>query len=105
MDNYDLKQEGPMGEGVLKVLEYQQNKRAQKKVVNNLYVKNFGNDPDFTDQQLAEIFKPYGEVDQACVMRDENGRSKGFGFVSFKDPEDAPRAIRGLMSSDNQEGL
>jgi len=34
-------------------------------------------------------------------MRDENNRSRGFGFVSFKDPFDAQKAL----AENDQDGL
>lgn len=70
------------------MLEYQGKKvTVPKKVFNNLYVKNFSK--DFTDEQLADLFREFGEVQSASVMRGEEGESKGFGFVCFTDPEAA----------------
>lgn len=92
------------------MLEYQ-GKKSQpsfKKSFNNIYVKNFSQDPDFVDEQLAEVFKQYGKVQNATVMRDENGKSKGFGFVCFFDPSDAENAtkeVKAMADSDvNEEG-
>jgi len=94
MDKYDLRGEGPSGEGTLHVLEYQQQQGQKKKVFNNVYVKNFSQDPEFTDEQLATLFSQYGAVHNACVMRDQNGHSKGFGFVCFKEAGSAEQAIQ-----------
>lgn len=63
MDNYDLKDDGFGGEGVLTVLEYQGKKgqsTISKRPCNNLYVKNFSTDPSFTDDSLAELFSEFG---------------------------------------------
>ncbi|KAI9642010.1 hypothetical protein NHQ30_009881 [Ciborinia camelliae] len=39
-----------------------------------------------TDQSLKEYFSQYGEVLECTVMRDGvSGRSRGFGFLTFKD--------------------
>jgi len=96
MDKFDLKDDGYDNEGVLTVLEYHGNKvkpaSTSKRTFNNVYVKNFSKDPEFTDEQLAELFKPYGEVQSATVMRDQNGMSKGFGFVYFSKSDDAEKA-------------
>lgn len=90
MDKYDLSSDGYGHEGILSVLEYQKNQsKPRDKVFNNLYVKNFSQDPDFTDEQLGDIFKQYGDLQNSCVMRDQNGKSKGFGFVCFVNHEDA----------------
>ncbi|CAK7271834.1 hypothetical protein SEPCBS57363_004825 [Sporothrix epigloea] len=41
-----------------------------------------------TDQSLRDYFSQYGEVLECTVMRDGiSGRSRGFGFLTFKDPK------------------
>ncbi|XP_076338779.1 polyadenylate-binding protein 1A-like isoform X1 [Tachypleus tridentatus] len=57
----------------------------------NVYVKNFGDDLD--DEKLREFFEKYGKITSAKVMSDNEGKSRGFGFVSFEDPESAERAV------------
>jgi len=54
-----------------------------------------GNLPfDLEDDKLKEIFASYGEIEEAIVIKNKfNGRSKGFGFVTFKDAESAKKAI------------
>lgn len=51
-------------------------------VFNNLYVKNFPN-PAFEEGDLYDIFSKYGVISSVALMRDENNKSKGFGFVCF----------------------
>ncbi|KAH7684378.1 putative RNA-binding protein SEB4 (RRM superfamily) protein [Dioscorea alata] len=42
---------------------------------------------------LRRHFEPFGEIFEAAVISDKNtGRSKGYGFVTFRDPESARRA-------------
>ena len=53
----------------------------------NVYVKNFGE--DFTDEDMKKLFEPFGEIQSMKVMRTEDGKSRGFGFVSFSEPESA----------------
>ncbi|XP_035887903.1 polyadenylate-binding protein 1-like [Phyllostomus discolor] len=57
----------------------------------NVCVKNFGEDMD--DDQLKDLFGKFGPVLSVKVMTDESGKSKGFGFVSFRRHEDAQKAV------------
>jgi RNA recognition motif-containing protein len=46
------------------------------------------------DLRLRTAFTHYGEIVEARVVRDRStGRSRGFGFVTFKDPKSAHVAI------------
>lgn len=43
---------------------------------------------DYDSESLREYFTQYGEVTECTVMRDgATGRSRGFGFLTFKDPK------------------
>uniref|UniRef100_A0A8C2DK32 Polyadenylate-binding protein n=1 Tax=Cyprinus carpio TaxID=7962 RepID=A0A8C2DK32_CYPCA len=64
---------------------------ARAKEFTNVYIKNFGEDMD--DDKLKDIFSKYGSAMSIRVMTDENGKSRGFGFVSFERHEDAQRAV------------
>ncbi|KAI3357618.1 hypothetical protein L3Q82_016025, partial [Scortum barcoo] len=57
----------------------------------NVYIKNFGE--DYTDEKLKEIFSAYGRTLSVRVMKDERGRSRGFGFVNYANHEDAQKAV------------
>nr|GMC56627.1 polyadenylate-binding protein 7-like [Ipomoea batatas] len=48
------------------------------------------------EDHLREKFSKYGKVHKAIIMRDEKGKSRGFGFVNFYSHEDAKRAVDGL---------
>ena len=60
----------------------------------NLYVKNFGE--EFDEEKLKELFAPFGNINSLVVMKDETGRSKGFGFVNYESHESAARAVEEL---------
>lgn len=52
---------------------------------------------DTKDEALAEFFAQIGEVEEAKIITDRvTGRSKGFGFVTMKNAEDADKAIAEL---------
>lgn len=47
-----------------------------------------------TDDTLRAFFEQIGEVESARVITDrDSGRSKGFGFVEFKDEANNQKAI------------
>ena len=54
-----------------------------------------GNLPFSVDQEgLKGLFADYGEMEEVTVISDKfSGRSKGFGFITFKDEESAKKAI------------
>ncbi|XP_052827885.1 polyadenylate-binding protein 1-like [Octopus bimaculoides] len=58
-----------------------------------VYVKNL--DANIDDVLLKNYFAKFGKIDCAKVMT-QNGRSNGFGFVSFSTPEDATKAARAM---------
>jgi RNA recognition motif-containing protein len=67
----------------------------------NIYVGNLS--WSMTDQDLNDLFTPYGQVSSAKILREKHsGRSKGFGFVEMPDDESAKSAIAGLNESDVQ---
>jgi RNA recognition motif-containing protein len=62
----------------------------------NIYVGNLAFTA--TEQDLRQLFEPYGAVDEIRVIMDrETGRSKGFGFVEMPDGSAARTAIAKLQ--------
>ncbi|EES12460.1 polyadenylate-binding protein 2 [Sorghum bicolor] len=57
----------------------------------NLYLKNL--DDSIGDDQLRELFSNFGKITSYKVMRDQNGLSKGSGFVAFSTREEASQAL------------
>ncbi|XP_070766378.1 polyadenylate-binding protein 1-like [Enoplosus armatus] len=64
----------------------------------NVYIKNFGE--DYTDEKLKEIFAAFGRTLSVRVMKDERGRSRGFGFVNYANHEDAQKAVDEMNGKD-----
>ncbi|KAH9327202.1 hypothetical protein KI387_007380, partial [Taxus chinensis] len=63
----------------------------------NLYIKNL--EKDVTEELLSEKFSTFGKIASIVVMKDENGISKGFGFVNFDNPDDAKNAVESMNGS------
>ncbi|KAG7094892.1 hypothetical protein E1B28_005699 [Marasmius oreades] len=60
----------------------------------NLFCKNL--DPEIDSNGLFAQFRKYGQIVSARVMRNENGESRGFGFVSFQTPDQAAAALHSM---------
>ena len=57
-----------------------------------LYVGNLS--WNTSEEGLRDAFERFGELGQVRVITDrETGRSRGFGFVTYQNPEDAESAI------------
>eukprot|EP01017_Pseudomicrothorax_dubius_P029584 TRINITY_DN3605_c0_g1_i1.p1 TRINITY_DN3605_c0_g1~~TRINITY_DN3605_c0_g1_i1.p1 ORF type:complete len:376 (-),score=61.51 TRINITY_DN3605_c0_g1_i1:75-1202(-) len=50
---------------------------------------------DWTTQEVVSLFSRYGEVVSVRIAT-ENGRSRGYGFLSFANADDAKRAVSEL---------
>ncbi|KAJ1933471.1 Protein phosphatase PP2A regulatory subunit B, partial [Linderina pennispora] len=66
----------------------------------NVYVKNL--DAEVDDKALEELFSKFGKITSAVVQRDEEGASRGFGFVNFENHEDARKAVEELHETEYQ---
>jgi len=64
----------------------------------NVYVKNINDEYD--EAKLNEMFQKYGKISSVKVMKSDDGKSKGFGFVSFESPEEAMNACDELNGQD-----
>lgn len=62
-----------------------------------MYIKNL--DAEITEDHLREKFSEFGMIDSLVISKDDNGVSRGFGFVNFDNPDDARRAMETLNGS------
>jgi polyadenylate-binding protein len=71
------------------------------KLFTNVYVKNFGD--ELNDETLREMFEKYGKITSHKVMSKE-GKSRGFGFVAFENPDSAEKAVEELNGKEMADG-
>ncbi|XVF01285.1 hypothetical protein REPUB_Repub04eG0074800 [Reevesia pubescens] len=65
-----------------------------KTTFTNVFVKNLSEST--SDEDLKKIFGEFGTITSAVVMRELDGKSKGFGFINFENADDAARAVESL---------
>ena len=50
-----------------------------------------------SEEDLKELFAQHGAIEEALIIKDrETGRSKGFGFITFENDEEADKAVSAL---------
>ena len=69
---------------------------------NNLFVKNLASGTD--DIKLRSMFSQYGEIESVLVQKDESGNFKDYGYVCFKLPEDAEKAMQEMDKKVQPDG-
>src|SRR6056297_2791032 len=54
-------------------------------------------DFDLKTQDLEKMFSEFGEIEDCIVITDrDTNRSKGYGFVTFKEESEAKKAIESM---------
>jgi RNA recognition motif-containing protein len=65
----------------------------------NIYVGNL--DYKVSESDLEEVFGEFGTVSSSKIITDKmSGRSKGFGFVTMEDQDEANKAIEDLNGTE-----
>ncbi|KAJ0138797.1 Polyadenylate-binding protein, cytoplasmic and nuclear, partial [Colletotrichum tanaceti] len=64
----------------------------------NIYIKNISG--EVTDDEFRDLFTPFGDVTSSSLARDQEGKSRGFGFVNFTTHEAAAKAVDDLNGKD-----
>ncbi|XP_021285171.1 polyadenylate-binding protein 3 isoform X1 [Herrania umbratica] len=70
---------------------------------NNVYVKNLSE--TITDEDLKKAFGACGTITSAVVMKDQNGKSRCFGFVNFQSPDAAAAAVEKFNGTKNDDKM
>lgn len=65
----------------------------------NLFVKCL--DPSVDSMKLQDVFSTFGTIASCKVVTDDDGESRGFGFVQFENVESAQKALE--ASQDEKE--
>ena len=67
----------------------------------DLYILSWCYITQIDDERLRAEFEPFGTISSAKVMHDSDGKSKGFGFVCYTNPEE----VRQNSCSDSRYNL
>lgn len=57
----------------------------------NIYVKNL--DHSTKGDDITKLFSRFGQINSCVIMNEQDGKSKGFGFINFEKPESAKQAV------------
>jgi polyadenylate-binding protein len=50
-------------------------------------------DASVDEKKLTSFFEKYGEITSCVIGKDKDGKSKKFGFLNFKEPKEAFKAV------------
>jgi polyadenylate-binding protein len=64
----------------------------------NIYIKNI--DLEITDDEFRIMFEKYGDITSATLSHDQDGKSRGFGFVNYANHESAEAAVAEMNEKD-----
>lgn len=64
---------------------------------NRLFVRNLPYGAQ--EEEVLAVFEKFGQVEEMHLPLDDSKRQKGFGYVSFKTPEQAAKALKKLDNS------
>lgn len=76
---------------------YQSNTNAKEDTSNHFHIFVGDLSNEVNDEVLLQAFSAFGQVSEARVMWDmKTGRSRGYGFVAFRDRAEAEKALSSM---------
>src|ERR1700752_2886806 len=82
------------------LLRTAQSNKHKESYVKKIYVGNFSF--QMTEPELRALFEPYGTIESASLATDrDSGRSRGFGFVSMTNDDEAEKAMAALNGKES----